>query len=164
MNGYRFLKVIGLNGTLWSHFVRVEGQNSQHYGEEYLQDRNIEIPARPQLKAPSKVLSRKRLIHQKCLFSAEQNHNNAHAIAAPPESDNGSIKSSQVRKQQLRGLLYISPTYPHFLSPFGEPEGLYCRAKRGIGKDQGKRGRRYVADARNFVSITSKFQIARTGS
>jgi hypothetical protein len=34
----------------------------------------------------------------------------------------------------LRGIQYILPTYPHFVSPTGEPEGLYRKAKRGIGK------------------------------
>jgi hypothetical protein len=33
----------------------------------------------------------------------------------------------------LRGFQYMSPTYPHFRSPNGEPEGLYCKTKRGIG-------------------------------
>ena len=27
----------------------------------------------------------------------------------------------------------MSPTYPHFRSPNGEPEGLCCKTKRGIG-------------------------------
>lgn len=32
-----------------------------------------------------------------------------------------------------KGLQFVSPTHPHFISPTGEPEGLYCKVKRGIG-------------------------------
>lgn len=31
------------------------------------------------------------------------------------------------------GLSYVSPVYPHFTSPTGQPEGLYCKVKRRIG-------------------------------
>lgn len=30
------------------------------------------------------------------------------------------------------GLTYINPTYPHFMSPEGIPEGLYCKTKRNV--------------------------------
>ena len=40
-------------------------------------------------------------------------------------------QSSQSSKI-IRGLQYMSPTYPHFKSPAGKPEGLYCRAKRVV--------------------------------
>lgn len=33
----------------------------------------------------------------------------------------------------VRGFMQMSPTYPHFISPSGEPEGLYCKTKRGFG-------------------------------
>lgn len=42
---------------------------------------------------------------------------------------NYKIQSSKLR----RSLQYMSPSYPHFLSPDGEPEGLYCKTKRSIG-------------------------------
>lgn len=45
-------------------------------------------------------------------------------------STSGTCQSS---KKLLRGLQYLSPIYPHFRSPTGEPEGLYCMTKRGIG-------------------------------
>jgi len=32
----------------------------------------------------------------------------------------------------VRGFQYMSPTYPHFKSPAGEPEGLYSKAKRVV--------------------------------
>lgn len=32
------------------------------------------------------------------------------------------------------GLTYIDPTYPHFMSPHGIPEGLYCKTRRNVGK------------------------------
>jgi hypothetical protein len=32
----------------------------------------------------------------------------------------------------LRGFNYMSPTYPHFVSPEGTPEGLYCKTKRTL--------------------------------
>jgi parafibromin len=66
------------------------------------------------------------------LIAAEQDYGNAHDIPALSECDSSSIRNAQNSKQQIRGLSYISPTYPQFLSPSGEPEGLYCRAKRGI--------------------------------
>jgi len=43
--------------------------------------------------------------------------------------------TSQTSNKLLRGFQYMSPTYPHFRSPAGEPEGLYCKTKRGIGGD-----------------------------
>jgi parafibromin len=33
----------------------------------------------------------------------------------------------------LRSLQLLSPTHPHFVSPDGELEGLYCKMKRNIG-------------------------------
>ena len=46
-------------------------------------------------------------------------------------SDAGSYDSQSSKIAQ--SLKYISPTYPHFKSPSGEPEGLYCKTKRGLG-------------------------------
>lgn len=31
-----------------------------------------------------------------------------------------------------KGLQYVSPTHPHFISPTGQPEGLYCKVKRNL--------------------------------
>lgn len=33
----------------------------------------------------------------------------------------------------LRGLQVLSATYPHFVSQTSDPEGLYCKTKRGLG-------------------------------
>jgi hypothetical protein len=41
--------------------------------------------------------------------------------------------ASQSCSKFLRVFQYMSPTYPHFRSPTGEPEGLCCKTKRGIG-------------------------------
>jgi parafibromin len=48
-----------------------------------------------------------------------------------PSSKNSTVTSRKSGKL-LRGLHYLSPTYPHFVSPTGEPEGLYCKTKRGV--------------------------------
>jgi parafibromin len=32
-----------------------------------------------------------------------------------------------------KGLQFVSPIHPHFTSPTGKPEGLYCKVKREIG-------------------------------
>jgi hypothetical protein len=48
-------------------------------------------------------------------------------------SSNSSSRKSMIHtpgKMISKGLQYMSPTYPHFVSPEGEPEGLYCKAKR----------------------------------
>jgi parafibromin len=43
--------------------------------------------------------------------------------------DNGTdTPGSKIKK----GLQYVSLTHPHFVSPTGQPEGLYCKVKRGI--------------------------------
>lgn len=58
------------------------------------------------------------------------------ADTSPLLSHGGSSRkgTSQGRKKLFDPFLYISPTYPHFKSPTGEPEGLYCKTKRGIGE------------------------------
>jgi hypothetical protein len=50
-------------------------------------------------------------------------------------STSASLSGSKI----LRGFQYMSPTYPHFKSPTGKPEGLYCKTKRGI--EGGLRGK-----------------------
>jgi hypothetical protein len=45
-----------------------------------------------------------------------------------------SISTPQNSGRIFRWIQYMSPTHPHFVSPTGEPEGLYGKAKRGIGK------------------------------
>lgn len=44
----------------------------------------------------------------------------------------GSDAESRLEKLRM-GFSYMSPTYPHFISPSGEPEGLYCKTKRNLG-------------------------------
>lgn len=63
----------------------------------------------------------------------------------------GSYGTSLSSSKLLRGFQYMSPTYPHFRSPSGELEGLYCKTKRGIesgltkkSKDVGQRINRYI--------------------
>jgi parafibromin len=46
------------------------------------------------------------------------------------KKDNGN-SNKEAFSPWARGLHFLSPTYPHFISPDGEPEGLYCKAKRG---------------------------------
>jgi parafibromin len=48
------------------------------------------------------------------------------------EQDVDSESRSSGGSKLLRGLQQLSPTYPHFTSPTGGREGLYCRTKRGI--------------------------------
>ena len=47
---------------------------------------------------------------------------------AEEKPGNIETQSSKIK----RSLQYVSPTYPHFISPRGQPEGLYCKVKRGI--------------------------------
>ena len=43
------------------------------------------------------------------------------------------ISNAESRLEKLRlGFSYMSPTYPHFVSPSGEREGLYCKTKRNV--------------------------------
>lgn len=43
------------------------------------------------------------------------------------------VSDAESRLEKLRmGFNYMSPTYPHFVSPTGEPEGLYCKTKRNV--------------------------------
>lgn len=40
---------------------------------------------------------------------------------------------AESRLEKLRlGFSFVSPVYPHFISPTGEPEGLYCKTKRNF--------------------------------
>ena len=41
-------------------------------------------------------------------------------------------KPTNPKSRIRKGLHYVSPTHPHFTSPTGQPEGLYCKFKRGI--------------------------------
>jgi hypothetical protein len=50
-----------------------------------------------------------------------------------PRSGRSTSGTSRISNKLLRVFQYISPTYLHFRSPTGEPEGLYCKTKRGIG-------------------------------
>jgi parafibromin len=50
-------------------------------------------------------------------------------------SDKASSKRSDSNShlsKVRRGLSFISPTYPHFISPSGQPEGLYCKTRRNV--------------------------------
>lgn len=47
-------------------------------------------------------------------------------------TDQTSVRSIPAVRRITRGLSYLSPTYPHWTSPDGDPEGLYCKTKRNI--------------------------------
>ena len=64
-------------------------------------------------------------------------------IKIDSNASHGRSKASQIAENNVRslptpgskitrGLQYMSPTYPHFISPSRQPEGLYCKVKRGI--------------------------------
>lgn len=56
-----------------------------------------------------------------------------------PKNRDGRSSASPNSKSILGKLQYMSPTYPHFKSPDGSPEGLYCKTKRVLGSDSRRR-------------------------
>ncbi|KAM3085194.1 hypothetical protein ACMFMG_003623 [Clarireedia jacksonii] len=48
------------------------------------------------------------------------------------ESNSGSAISLSKSERFFKGLQSISPLYPRYISPSGQPEGLYCKTKRSI--------------------------------
>jgi hypothetical protein len=65
--------------------------------------------------------------------------------------------ASQASSKIIQGLKYVSPTYPHFVSPTGQPEGLYCKAKRNLGVGSNSRpkevGEEHNPDVQIFLML-----------
>lgn len=47
-------------------------------------------------------------------------------------TEDRSITTDASGSKIKRGLQFVSPTHPHFTSPTGQPEGLYCKVKRNL--------------------------------
>jgi len=66
------------------------------------------------------------------------------------KSRKSSSQSREPRKSEAEsilervraGLAYMHPTHPHFTSPEGLPEGLYCKTRRTLGEHLGAKSRK----------------------
>ncbi|KAI9746187.1 MAG: hypothetical protein M1818_000868 [Claussenomyces sp. TS43310] len=100
-------------------------EKTQHEWERpVLTKRSISALSHANSGSGSHVLS------EKCNPRPSSAHGSSYASDSEKSNDSSSIASRNSRLG--RGFQYMSPTYPHFISPTGQPEGLYCKTKRGI--------------------------------
>ncbi|KAG0649142.1 Cell division control 73 [Hyphodiscus hymeniophilus] len=87
-------------------------------------------------------------------INVERNASNSSSSQTSHIADDKVISPSTPGSRIKKGLSYVSPTHPHFTSPAGQPEGLYCKVKRGVGIGIPNRPRLYSHDTASTFFAT----------